>query len=176
MNANDTIIGDPLFTVPIQVPGELIKQNPDLIRVSLCYEIHGRANSYFNLVSDKCASVNALYISLGNTVNIIGGIGVTAVDQDGICHRIEVRLDDQCSVFVDALSIRRSYSGAGISVTVTPSINRITIVVPNCGNLDLVIRFECISGRGPMMSRFTIIRGLNLQPTSHGLVGRMLVL
>ena len=174
MNANDTIIGDPLFTVPIQIPQELITQNPNLTGASLCYEIHGRANSYFNLVSDKCTSVNAFYISLDNALagNIIGGIGVNAVDQDGVCHKIEARLD-QCSAFVDgdALSVGESYNKAGIIVS--RRRNRIRIAIPNCGNIDLVLWFICQTVQGQMMSRFVIARGVNLQPTSHGLVGRV---
>ena len=174
MNTNDTVIGDPLFTVPLQISQELINQNPNLTEASLCYEIHGKANSYFNLVSDKCTSVNAFYISLANPLagNIIGGIGINAIDQDGVCHRIETRLD-QCSAFVDgdSLSIGESYDKAGIIVT--RRRNRIRIALPNCGNIDLVIWFICQNVQGQMMSRFVIARGVNLQPTAHGIVGKL---
>lgn len=174
MKANDTVIGDPLFTVPIQISEELITQNPNLTGASLCYEVHGKANSYFNLVSDKCTSVNAFYVSLANPLagNIIGGIGINAIDQNGVCHRIETRLD-QCSASVDgdALSIGQIYSKAGIIVM--RRRNRTRIAIPNCGNVDLVIWFICQNVQGQMMSRFVIARGVNLQPTSHGIVGRL---
>lgn len=177
MNANDTIIGDPLFTVPAHIPEDLIAQNPNLTGVSLCYEVHGKANSYFNLVSDKCTSVNAFYISLTNALagNIIGGIGINAVDQDGVCRRIETRLN-QCSAFVDgdALSVGETYDKAGIIVM--RRRNRIRIALPNCGNIDLVMWFICQNIGGEMMSRFVILRGVNLQPTSHGMVGKLKVL
>ena len=77
---------EPFVLYGIQIPQELVVQNPNLTGVSLCYEIHGRANSYFNLVSDKCTSVNAFYIPLDNPLagNIIGGIGINAIDQDGV--------------------------------------------------------------------------------------------
>lgn len=174
INANDTIIGDPLFTVPIHIPQELIANNPSLNGASLCYEVHGKANSYFNLVSDKCTSVNAFYISLANPLagNIIGGIGINTVDQDGVCHRIETSLD-QCSASVDgnSLSIEESYNKAGIIVT--RRRNRTRIAIPNCGNIDLVLWFICQNVQGQMMSRFVIARGVNLQPTSHGIVGKL---
>ena len=47
---NDTVVGDPLFTVPITVMG-----------TSLCFEVQGLANRIFNLVSDVCTTVNAHY-------------------------------------------------------------------------------------------------------------------
>ena len=174
MQANDTVIGDPLYTVPIQISEELINQNPNLTGISLCYEVHGKASSYFNLVSDKCTSVNAFYTSLSNPLagNIIGGIGVNAVDQNGVCHKIEARLDG-CSAFVDgdALSIGETYSKAGI--TVTRRRNRTRIAIPNCGNVDLVLWYICQNVQRQMMSRFVIARGINLQSTSHGIVGRL---
>ena len=55
ITVNDTVVGDPLMTVPIRVPG----YQTDL---HLCYEIHGTADTYFNFVSDDCTSVNAHYV------------------------------------------------------------------------------------------------------------------
>ena len=49
---NDTVIGDPLYTVPVFGTQER----------HLCYEIHGRPMRYFNLISDSCVSVNAHYV------------------------------------------------------------------------------------------------------------------
>ena len=174
MNANDTIIGDPLFKVPIHVSQQLIDENPEFEGANLCYEIHGIAGSSFNLVSDRCTSVNALYIPMDNPMagNIIGAIGITAIDQDGVCHRIEARLEDGCSAIVDgdSLPTRGSYVKAGIRVY--RRTNRVRIAIPNCGNVDLVLWFICQNVQGQMMSKFVIARGVNLQPTSHGLVGK----
>jgi len=175
MNANDTIIGDPLFKVPIQVRQELIDENPEFEGANLCYEIHGKAGSSFNLVSDRCTSVNALYIPMNNPEagNIIGAIGITAIDQDGVCHRIEARLENSCSAIVDGdpLPVRGSYVKAGIRVY--RRTNRVRIAIPNCGNVDLVLWFICQNMEGQMMSKFVIARGVNLQPSSHGLVGKV---
>lgn len=56
MEINDTTIGDPFFTVPILVSDEDLKaiERPNL---ALCFEVHGRANKWYNLVTDKCVSV-----------------------------------------------------------------------------------------------------------------------
>ena len=56
LTVNDTVIGDPLLTVPINAPGF----PSDL---HLCYEIHGAANQYFNFISDECMPVNAHYVT-----------------------------------------------------------------------------------------------------------------
>ena len=70
---NDTVIGDPLITVPVLVQGSDLAQLGDggVERLSLCYEVHGRPREYFNFVTDDCASVNAHYIDLTADLNII---------------------------------------------------------------------------------------------------------
>ena len=57
IRVNDTIIGDPLYEVPVIIDEE---NNT----VSLCYEVHGEPGEHFNLISDTCVSVNALYSSV----------------------------------------------------------------------------------------------------------------
>ena len=51
---NDSITADPQFTVSLPVNGA----------ESLCYEVHGSAGDYFNLISDTCTSVNAHFTSM----------------------------------------------------------------------------------------------------------------
>ena len=90
---DDVIIGDPLFTVP------LYDQNGTTSRPSsLCYEIHGSTGRTFNLVSDRCTSVNALYsaLSVPENGNIISAIGVRAVNRLGRCIDIRVDLNNSC--------------------------------------------------------------------------------
>ena len=168
-------IGDPLFKVPIHVDQALIDQNPALAEACLCYEVHGRDNGTFNLLSDMCTSVNARYTSMPNPVagNIISAIGVTAIDQDGVCHQIEASID-QCMVTVDGtpLDIQKPYNDAGI--TVIRYQGRIKIAVPNCGKTDLVLWFICKNVHNVLISEFIIARGVNIQPTSHGLVGKII--
>jgi len=57
-HVNDTVVGDPLLTVPIPNMREL---GIGIDSALLCFEIHGERDSYFNLVTDKCVSVNARY-------------------------------------------------------------------------------------------------------------------
>ena len=49
-------------------------------------------------------------------------------------------------------------------------LNRVRISVPNCENKNLVMMVTCQNRPEPMI-RFDIMRGLNLKPTSHGLLG-----
>lgn len=73
---------DPLFTVPMYGTREH----------TLCYEVHGTADHYFNLISDECVSVNALYVSTtdnaGLKINVIGQVAIRAVDLEGVCMDI----------------------------------------------------------------------------------------
>lgn len=168
-------IADPLFKVPIHIDQTLIDQNPALAEACLCYEVHGRDNSTFNLLSDMCTSVNAHYTSMMNPVagNIISAIGVTAIDRNGACHEIGASIN-QCSVTVDGnpLAVGESYNNGGIMVIRYEG--RVKIAVPNCGRQDLVLWFICKTVHNAVISEFIIARGVNLQPTSHGLVGKMI--
>ena len=50
---------------------------------------------------------------------------------------------------------------------------RVRISVPNCENVQLVMWIVCEEVRGEGMLRFIITRGVNLRPTSHGLLGKL---
>ena len=52
VEVNDTVIGDPLYTVPILVSNEQLS-SLNLDSLSLCYEIHGDSGQWFNLVTDE---------------------------------------------------------------------------------------------------------------------------
>ena len=155
--------GDPLFTCPI---------SPDL---NMCYEVHGRANTFINFVSDKCVNVNAHYKSAGHRLNIIDSIGVRAEGNDGTCHFIKVDLNNSdCALSAgkseDSLVWTKEYSMSGVSAKKTRE-NRVRISVPNCEGHDLVMWVVCESRPFPMIT-FRILRGGNLNPTSHGLLGK----
>lgn len=70
MRVNDTVTGDPVLTVPVLVSEEQLEML-HAKQVSLCYEVHGESDRWFNLVSDKCSSVNAHYSGLTERLNII---------------------------------------------------------------------------------------------------------
>lgn len=164
---NDTVNGDPLFTCPMYHRG--------IEDLNMCYEVRGRSDNFFNFISDTCVSVNAHFSAAGD-LNIISSIGVTAEGKDGVCRNIQVDLD-KCAVSAgmdgnmtklgnDKLSI------GGVSVRKT--MDRVRISVPNCNNLQLVMWVICERGAIDMI-RFQIARGLNLAPTSHGLLGEFAV-
>ena len=175
---NDTLTGDPLMTVPISIENDVI--------TSLCYEVHGEADKFFNLISDTCVSVNSHYekAAIDNeniTLNIVDSIGVLAYDQ-GICVNIGVSLKN-CQASVNGANVSR-YNNNGISVR--SFNNRVRISVPNCAPTDLVMWVFCTSGRteDPYtwkyydfdFIRFVVMRGLNLDPTSHGLIGKPILI
>ena len=156
---NDSIIGDPLFTVTL--PQE---------DAFMCYEVHGEANRYFNLISDTCISVNAQYSGLVDQprINMIGEIGIYAKESgsSGGCVEIRIRYSG-CSGSVNGDAVTTTYQSKGISVRAYPKRWRVS--VPNCGSTQVVMWVFCKDP--PEMLRFHIARGNNLSPTSHGLLG-----
>jgi hypothetical protein len=178
---NDTIVGDPLFTVPILVSEEQLAAL-NLTKVSLCYEVHGSSDQWFNLVTDECATVNAQYVSLTESLNVIDEVGVRAVDNDDQCVNVHVNIDN-CTADVNgvALDLMGRYSVKGISVR--RYNNRIRISVPNCNELTLVMWVICEmrtfydpddpdNDLSAEMIKFVVMRGLNFgHRTAHGLLG-----
>ena len=178
ISANDTVIGDPLMTVPILVRNKDL-QNLNTDRLSLCYEIHGRAGANFNFVTDECVTVSAHYTNLTSNLNIIDQIGVRAVDNNGTCRNIQVNVGG-CSAFVNELPLEAGskYDSEGISVR--RYSNRVRISVPNCNEVSLVMWVICetrtiddplgkVTGN---MIKFVVMRGLNFgHSKAHGLLG-----
>ena len=104
---NDTLTGDPLLTVPI-LTGQS-NESSSYDAPSLCYEVHGRANAYFNLISDECTSVNAYYEKVQSNssnidLNVVTQIGVRAIGVNGTCTNIKVGLDG-CQVSINGALI-----------------------------------------------------------------------
>ena len=156
---NDTIIGDPLFTVAI--PEEY---------AFMCYEVHGEAGKYFNLISDTCTSVNALYLAVLDQpgINMMGEIGIYAKGRspDGGCVELRIR-HSGCSGSVNGEAITSVYQQDGVSIRSYPTRWRVSL--PNCGSVQVVMWIFC--EEPPEMLRLHIARGNNLSPTSHGLLG-----
>lgn len=160
---NDTVSGDPVFTVPVLGGG------------TLCYDIRGKPNISLNLVSDKCTSVTAEYeaMDVPENGNVISAIGIRAVGFSGICHNIEVRRngDNPVITLVDDTDISGGlFERNGIRVRVFSS--RVRVSVPNCDLIDLIMWVTKEDVNGQTMLRFQISRGYNLAPTSHGLIGK----
>ena len=136
--------------------------------MSLCYEIRGEANQHFNLISDTCVSVNALYSSIPSGGNFIRKIGVLAEDSNGVCQEIEADLEG-CTARVNGNNVTMYNQD---DVLVMRRTNRIRISVPNCNNINLVMWVICEVRGEQSMIKFVVARGFNLNPTSHGLIGK----
>ena len=161
INATDTVIGGPLFTVPFQPDG-----------TSLCFEVQGSTNQIFNLISDQCTSVNAHFDSMNapRTGKVIDQIGVRAQNNNGSCNNIRVELEG-CKAFFDGREVVGSMEIGGVHVRRTQN-SMVRISVPNCQNFNLVMWANCRNVNGQDMIHLSITRSLNLQPTSHGLLGQ----
>ena len=179
---NDTVIGDPLFTIPLLVSEEIL-QELKVPKLSLCYEIHGETEEWFNLVTDQCTSVNAHYVAIIPNLNIIDKIGVRTVGEDGQCLNILVDVDE-CSASVNNGSLNQleRFSFGGINVR--RYSNRVRISTPNCNELTLVMWVisetrvlenpdEFNSSATGDMIKFVVMRGLNTgHSRAHGLIGK----
>ena len=154
----DSVTADPQFTVAL----------PGSSGYSLCYEVHGDANSYFNLISDTCTSVNAHYTAmpLNPSRNRMSSIGIFATS-GGPEGCVNIEIDHlQCGAKVNGRDVNGSVSISEVHVRKMMG-NRWRVSVPNCERPSLVMWVTCMSNR----LRFDVIRGSNLRPTSHGLLG-----
>ena len=170
----------PIFTDSSVMPGDNVP--------SLCYEVHGDANAYFNLISDDCTSVSAFYQTASTPspnidLNVVTQIGVRAVGNNGDrCYNIQVNLDGDhaCSATVDGVPATNN-TFDGITVRQYPRSRRVRISVPNCADTMLVMWVFCRDGRvedpvtwvyfNVSFIRYVVMRGLNLNEKSHGLIG-----
>ena len=179
MPVNDGAVAGVLYTVSLRT----MNTSNIMEGTSLCYEVHGRANHYFNLVSDDCTSVNAHYVAAvrPRAGNVIGQIGIVTSDSRNRCHQIQIDVtsDGQCQTQID---------GVGISGTTNNNITRVSIMAgrhcvrvstPNCAEQDLVMWIRCHkptlnqtgdSFEQPMI-KFVVTRGLKTRSEAHGLIG-----
>ena len=177
------------MTVPIYTDRSGVDISSDT--ESLCYEVHGEADAYFNLISDECTSVSAYYEAVvtpnvGINLNVMTRIGVRATGSSR-CWNIRVDLDN-CTTTVrgTGLSGTTTVGGGtsfdGIAVRTYPLSSRVRISVPNCADTMLVMWVFCKTGRvrdpdttgvyyDIRFIRFVVMRGLNLNEQSHGLIG-----
>ena len=185
--ANDTILGSPLYSVPFALPPEFFTILPRRAQGStphLCFQINGDPDTHFNLISDTCTSVNARYSAVQTTqplpfpLNALTRIGVSTMNAVGQCVFIDVGLDNGCVPIVQiadsAPTEVTQYSSEGVSVTQRQTHVRVS--VPNCGQQKLVMYITCrdgvVGGISTPLVQFDVTRGVNLSPTSHGLLGK----
>ena len=156
---NDTIIGDPQFTVALSDGS-----------ASLCYEIHGGAGKYFNIISDTCTSVNSRFSVMErnpklNAMTVIGIYAATSATPNGDCAEIAINVSG-CTATLDGIPVELVASVDDIRIRKFNN-GRWRVSVPNCERPSAVMWVTCEND----MLRFRIARGSNLTPTSHGLLG-----
>jgi hypothetical protein len=159
-------------------------------KLSLCYEFHGMANTWFNFITDMCTNVNAHYapvidppVVIDDQViefNIIDQIGVIAINDDKECVEITVDVNG-CKAEVKGAPIASQFKDKGISVRKIQ--NRVRIAVPNCGEQRLIMWVTCetrtltapktlVEFKDFPVLRFDVKRGLNFgHVDSHGIIG-----
>ena len=122
--------GDPLFSVPL--PSKYIT-DPELRSVQLCFEVHGQSGNHYNLISDKCTSVTALYSAgvVNTEMNVITKIGVKTQGTNGTCHSVEVN-SDSCTASLDGAHIVKSTTALVDGVRLSVRRHRTRVSVPNC--------------------------------------------
>ena len=158
----------------------------NLTKLFLCYEVHGKSDQWFNLITDDCISVNMHYASLSAELNIMDAVAVRAVDGADMC--INIRVDAaECSAMVGSINLDLMSSFALNGIIVRRYLNRVRISVPNCQDLTLVMWVICenntfnsldssMSALTNKMLKFVVMRGLNFGHTrAHGLLGEFSV-
>lgn len=112
------------------------------------------------------------------TGNVVNTVGIKAVDYRGNCVEIEVSLRAECWPVVygsDRRVIAMSrYNSHGVSVR--KHQQGVRVAVPNCENVPLVLWVLCNKIQNQSMLKFVVSRGVNLRPTSHGILGMSLAL
>ena len=143
--------------------------------ISLCYQVHGRPEEFFSLISDACVSVNVRYqrqtASLSETY--ISDVGIISVDDNDTCVRVEVNSND-CAVTVNNEVLQTIYDVSGL--TVTKLTDGVRLSLPNCEFRDVIITVMCspLPTTGQSRMELFLSRMLNFRATSHGLLGKKL--
>ena len=170
----DTVIfhDDPLYEVPVtHTPHGM-----DPTTTSLCYQIHGESDMYYNLISDTCVQVNVLYAAYStnsDAANYIKAIGILAHDSGGNCTKIELQTR-RCKLTINGANFNGSYSQNKIEVFSAGRQNY-EVAIPNCKATqgdDLKLRIACQKVTDQKVIQFSVIRGGELRPSAHGIVGK----
>jgi len=123
---------------------------------------NGTQISFISITVEYLQSVN------NSNLNFIGKIGLLAVDNNDDCQCIMVD-GNGCvaSIGIIAVTQAAQYNNSGIKFRKNKWYY--CIAVPNCELQDLVVWAICEDQNA---LKFVITHGFNLQPTSHGLVGK----
>lgn len=179
---DSNVKADPLYSVPI---GSGTNNH------EICYEIYGETGKYFNLLSDKCVTVNAHYIDSGligdsgRPMHYIDQISVITVDNMGNCVTIVVEtehLQGKCIATVNgaelSLDNKKQFEKNGVSVVF--SSYHTAISAPNCASSNVLMLMFCKKIEGGVTNKtfveFEVQAGMAIRPSAHGLVGKYCIM
>ena len=168
LQTNDSIIADPQFSV----------STSDNISEALCYEVHGAVGKYFNLISDTCISVNALFTSMPSqgSGNRMSTIGVHAVQTEepvilggnGGSKCVDIRIELQnCAAFVNGEPLPDE--GAFGQVQFQKNYHQWILKMYNCDKEKVEMIITCQTD----MLRLDVMRNTRVNATAHGLMGKL---
>lgn len=179
ITVNDSVIADPLMTLPLYIMDAM-----SMKKASLCYDLHGKPNVYYNFVSDSCVSVNAHYQTAfpgqrDIRIIVFDEIALRAVDRQGSC--IDIAVGVSCIATINGARLTfPQYIKDGISVY--QYADRVRLSVPNCKHQQLVLWVMCQSYQishptsgVPLDVRslkLVVARALSLNEDSHGLIAQ----
>ena len=183
----DRVGDDMVMSVPLEVnPSDVCVSASSL---SLCYQVHGKPDTFYNLLTDKCVSVNA-HVSRPFSdadAHIIDKIAIRAIGNNGTCSDILIERQG-CSVKMNnqSVPINTQFEEDGITVFYNKQFVRnppvIHVSVPNCGKPTVDYLFiSCteyhIQGTPTPAEilQFGSSREKSFIQPPHGLVGRLIV-
>jgi hypothetical protein len=165
----DVITGGALLTVPIKVQSPA--RSPKF-STSLCYEVHGEVDEYFNLISDPCLSVNAHYSESDPTkpLNSIDEIAAVVTNNEG--ENLNISVDRHCNFRLNNGPALRYLNSSGVMGVATTSLVVISTDNAYCESQILVMTIECgVDTFGVL--KLHVYRDLDMGgSTAHGLVGQ----
>lgn len=153
--------------------------------VSVCYQVHGDDDKFYNLLSDSCISVNAHVTRPVPTVDVhvMDAIGIYATGSNGSCFGIAIKREN-CGVYVNRqfIPVNTRFEEEDIIVYNDKRIARnptvVHVTVPNCGKPTVhSIHITCdhYNIRGSPtpteVLEFKIVRGVSPFQSVHGLIG-----
>ena len=155
--------------------------------VSLCYQVHGEEDKFYNLVSDDCVSINAHVTQPISGVNshVIDKIGIRAIGNNATyCYDIGIAREN-CAVTVNGhpVSLNEKFKAEGIEVfndrLIARNPNVIRISVPNCGRalVDTInitcTEYQILNSPTPTeVLELQTMRGVSPIEAAQGLVGK----
>ena len=147
--------------------------DPELRSVQLCFEVHGQSGNHYNLISDKCTSVTALYSAgvVNTEMNVITKIGLKTQGTNGTCHSVEVDLDN-CTASLDGARIDNRTTASVDGVRLSARRSRTHVSVPNCEvSKRITMWVTCTRRSSESLLEVIVSRRDGLEPTAHGVIG-----